>query len=166
MDKIVEYIIKLSPILIAGWALYLSLKNRRSKLREILYEKQYELLLQLNQKVLDLETEIQILRQWIQKNDTEEIQKSKTRYTDNLSNVISLVNLEGNLILPKNIIKSTLDIVSIYMNILPEILNTDKNLESNDLFISRIKEFYFWQNTVREHIGIEKLTEENKKIIG
>lgn len=166
MDKIVDYITKLSPVLIAAWALYLSFNNRRSKLREVLYEKQYELLLQLNQKIIDIETEIQILRQWIEKKDTLEIQDSKTKYVNDLKDVVSLVQLKGNLILPKNIIKSTLDIVTLYTDILPEILNTTKNLDSNELFVNRIKELYSWQNIIREYVGIEKLSQENKKIIG
>jgi hypothetical protein len=166
MDKIVDYIIKLSPVLIAAWALYLSFNNRRSKLREVLYEKQYELLLELNQKIIDIETEIQILRQRIEKRDELEIQDSKTKYVDNLKNIVSLVELKGSLILPKNIIKSTLDIVTLYTDILPEILDSTKNLHSNDLFVNRIKELYSWQNIIREHIGIEKLSHENKKIIG
>ena len=52
------------------------------------------------------------------------------------------------------------------MSLLPDILNTSKELESNEIFNNRIKEVYLWQNTIREHVGIEKLSDENKKIIG
>lgn len=166
MDKIVDYIIKLSPVLIAGWALYLSFKNRRSKLREILYEKQFVLLLQLNQKIIDIETEIQILRQWIEKKDEKEIINSKTRYTDNLTNIVSIVQLEGNLILPEEIIQSTDELLNKYSELLNEIINISNELNSNKLFIERMALLYLWQDMIRVHIGIEKLSKENKRIIG
>ncbi|HOY42977.1 MAG TPA: hypothetical protein PLX60_13995 [Chitinophagales bacterium] len=162
----VENFWKLVPILISSYTLVIVLQNRRSKIREMLYEKQYNLLLQLNQKIIDIEVEIQILRKWIEKKDYIEIEDSKIRYTDNLKNIVSQIQLEGNLILPKNIIKSSLDIVTLYMSLLPDILNTSKELESNEIFNNRIKEVYLWQNTIREHVGIEKLSDENKKIIG
>jgi len=162
----VENFWKLVPILISSYTLVIVLQNRRSKIREMLYEKQYNLLLQLNQKIIDIEVEIQILRKWIEKKDYKEIEDSKIRYTDNLKNIVSQIQLEGNLILPKNIIKSSLDIVTLYMSLLPDILNTSKELESNEIFNNRIKEVYLWQNTIREHVGIEKLSDENKKIIG
>ena len=162
----VENFWKLVPILISSYTLVTVLQNRRSKIREMLYEKQYNLLLQLNQKIIDIEVEIQILRKWIEKKDYKEIEDSKIRYTDNLKNIVSQIQLEGNLILPKNIIKSSLDIVTLYMSLLPDILNTSKELESNEIFNNRIKEVYLWQNTIREHVGIEKLSDENKKIIG
>ena len=166
MDKIVDYIIKLSPVLIAGWALYLSFKNRRSKLREILYEKQFVLLLQLNQKIIDIETEIQILRQWIEKKDEKEIINSKTRYTDNLTNIVSIVQLEGNLILPEEIIQSTDELLNKYSELLNEIINISNELNSNKLFMERMALLYLWQDMIRVHIGIEKLSKENKRIIG
>ena len=129
----VENFWKLVPILISSYTLVIVLQNRRSKIREMLYEKQYNLLLQLNQKIIDIEVEIQILRKWIEKKDYKEIEDSKIRYTDNLKNIVSQIQLEGNLILPKNIIKSSLDIVTLYMSLLPDILNTSKELESNEL---------------------------------
>ena len=82
----VENFWKLVPILISSYTLVIVLQNRRSKIREMLYEKQYNLLLQLNQKIIDIEVEIQILRKWIEKKDYKEIEDSKIRYTDNLKN--------------------------------------------------------------------------------
>ena len=62
----VENFWKLVPILISSYTLVIVLQNRRSKIREMLYEKQYNLLLQLNQKIIDIEVEIQILRKWFE----------------------------------------------------------------------------------------------------
>ena len=150
----VENFWKLVPILISSYTLVIVLQNRRSKIREMLYEKQYNLLLQLNQKIIDIEVEIQILRKWIEKKDYKEIEDSKIRYTDNLKNIVSQIQLEGNLILPKNIIKSSLDIVTLYMSLLPDILNTSKELESNEIFNNRIKEVYLWQNTIENMLEL------------
>ena len=166
MNSLVDYLVKLSPLLISGFALYLSYQNRSSKLREILYEKQYGLILQLNQKIVDIEAEIQMLIQWVQKKNENEIILSKTNYANLLHDIIRIVELEGNLILPEKIIQSTKEIVSIYSELLPEIINTSNQLDSNDLFMNRLKLFYLWQNIIRDHIGIEKLTKANNKIIG
>ena len=54
----VENFWKLVPILISSYTLVIVLQNRRSKIREMLYEKQYNLLLQLNQKIQRLDIQI------------------------------------------------------------------------------------------------------------
>ena len=122
--------------------------------------------MQLNQKIIDIETEIQILRQWIEKKDEKEIINSKTRYTDNLTNKVLIVQLEGNLILPEEIIQSTDELLNTYSELLNEIINISNELNSNKLFIERMALLYLWQDMIRVHIGIEKLTKENKRIIG
>lgn len=162
----VENFWKLVPILISSYTLVIVLQNRRSKIREMLYEKQYALILLLNQKIVDIESEIQQLKQWIQLKNDEEIDSSKTNYANLLHDFIRMIQLEGTLILPEKIIQSTDEIVDKYKKLLPEIINTSNQLNSDKLFLERLARLYLWQDMIRKHIEIEKLSKENKRIIG
>lgn len=162
----IENLWKLIPMVISCYTLIIVLQNRRSKIREALYEKQYDLVLILNQKIIDIEAEIQQLKQWVQLRNEKEIISSKTKYANLLHDIIRIIKLEGNLILPEKIIQSTDKIVNTYSELLNEIINTSNELNSNKLFMERMALLYLWQDMIRIHIGIEKLTKENKRIIG
>lgn len=162
----IENFWKLVPIIISSYTLIIVLQNRRSKIRETLYEKQYALILLLNQKIVDIEAEIQQLKQWIQLKNIQEIESSKINYANLLHDFIRMIHLEGNLILPEHIIHSTDEIVNTYKELLHEIINISSKLNSDKLFLERLSRLGLWQDMIREHIGIEKLSKENKQIIG
>jgi hypothetical protein len=161
----INLLIKILPllsILIAGLAVYFTYKNRASKHREIIYDKQFFLSVKINQKIVELENEIYILTQ---NNNKSKIEESQIKYAELLNEIACILNFEGRIILQDETISCLYNLINYYYTILPEILSVSDNLNLPEKIKDRHTIIVKWQNLVRKNFGIDSLSKQNSSII-
>lgn len=167
MSELVE---KLIPVaissIIASAGVYIAYQNRISKLREVLYEKQYLILLSLNKYIIEIEVTIQDLNGYIVYKNHIEAEQSLIRYAELIKEIAFIINYDSKLVLPNSIITKTSELINMHHGIILKITSGEYDLSSNINLTERLKITASWQNNIREHLGVEKLTDVNKKVIG
>ncbi|MCC6583059.1 MAG: hypothetical protein IT271_05105 [Chitinophagales bacterium] len=161
-------LIKIFPLLsipIAGLAVYFTYKNRASKHRELIYDKQFELCLRINQKIIEAEVDITVIVQNQILNKDPEVKEAQNRYAKSLLEIANLLNMEGRIFLQNEILTQTSNILNDYYNLLPEILSNENNLLNKENVYNRQLNIVKWLNVIRENFGIDTLSKQNSNII-
>jgi hypothetical protein len=137
--------------------LFISLKNRRNSLREHVFKEQLTFLLELRQELAKLEVSLEGLNK---------------PWADNklvAQNVIACLNkldeleLSKNILLPDNLYLSTTKFITTAFKFANKVIQ-NPSLITKEEEKSFMNEILALEEEFREHIGLDKLTEENRRV--
>lgn len=158
--ELTPYLINLVAIIISLIAIIISMRNRRNALRENLYDRQLGYYIELHNSLLDIED---LILDWEVEQKAGDIHERERIFDkiDSEYNRFLTISMKASLMMPDDTERELMKLTKFFHQILNKIRDNNFTDEDSKSISDKIFDF---EDGIRNIIGLEKLSRENRRL--